>query len=57
MPVNRWAMAWPAGLRRPRGGRLGHAEDSAQKPNSNKKTFSFSKLFYKLQINLNSNQI
>jgi hypothetical protein len=38
-------------------GQLGQAEVSSQKPNSNKKMFSFSKLFYKLQINLNSNQI
>jgi hypothetical protein len=28
-----------------------------QKPNSNKKTFFFFKTVYKLQINLNSNQI
>jgi hypothetical protein len=53
MPVNRWA----AQAAHARGGRLGRAEVSAQKPNSNKKTFFFSKLFYKLQINLNSNQI
>jgi hypothetical protein len=38
------------------GGCLGRAKDSAQQPVSNKKTF-FSKPFYKLQINLNSNQI
>jgi hypothetical protein len=30
---------------------------SAQEPISNKKFFFFFKLFYKLQINLNSNQI
>jgi hypothetical protein len=30
---------------------------SAQEPISNKKLFFFSNLFYKLQINLNSNQI
>jgi hypothetical protein len=29
-------------------GRLGRAEDSAQEPNSNKKTLFFLKLFYKL---------
>jgi hypothetical protein len=53
-PANRWAMQAACA----RGGRLGRAEDSAQKPNSNKKTFFlFLKLFYKLQINLNSNQI
>jgi hypothetical protein len=39
------------------GGWLGRAEDSAQKPNSNKKFIFFSNQFYKLQINLNSNQI
>jgi hypothetical protein len=59
--VNRWAAAlasWATQVERTWGGRLGRAEDSAQQLNSNKKMFFFfSKLFYKLQINLNSNQI
>jgi hypothetical protein len=38
-------------------GRLGRTVDSAQMPILNKKFFSFSNMFYKLQINLNSNQI
>jgi hypothetical protein len=41
---------------RARGGLLGRAVDSAQTPNLNKNYF-FSNLFYKLQINLNSNEI
>jgi hypothetical protein len=44
--MNRWATAlasWAAQAVHVRGGRLGHAEDSAQQPNSNKKTFSFFK--------------
>jgi hypothetical protein len=36
-------------------GRAGRTVDSAQMPNSINKFFSFSNLFYKLQINLNSN--
>jgi hypothetical protein len=49
---------WAAQATHTRGGRLGRAEDLAQQPNSNKKTFFFfSKQFYKLQINLNPNQI
>jgi hypothetical protein len=45
-PANRWATAlagWAAQAMRTRGGRLGRAEDTAQKPNSNKKTFFFLK--------------
>jgi hypothetical protein len=42
----------PAGPRRARAcgeaGRLGHAMDSTQMPNSIKKFFSFSNMFYKL---------
>jgi hypothetical protein len=57
-PVNSWAVALAGWAAHVRGGRLGHAEDSTQKPNSYKNTFFFfSKQFYKLQINLNSNQI
>jgi hypothetical protein len=37
--------------------RLGRAVDSAQMPILNKKSFFFFKSVYKLQINLNSNQI
>jgi hypothetical protein len=47
----RWAMApagWAAQVVRARGGRLGRAVDSTQMPNSIKKFFSFSNLFYKL---------
>jgi hypothetical protein len=39
---------WAAQAAHAWGGRLGHAEDSAQNPISNKKTIFFSKLFYKL---------
>jgi hypothetical protein len=39
------------------GGRLGRAGNSAQKPWEIRKSFSFSKLFCKLQTNLNPNQI
>jgi hypothetical protein len=59
-PRIRWAAApagWAMQATRARGGWLGRAEDSAQKPNSNKKFIFFSNQFYKLQINLNSNQI
>jgi hypothetical protein len=45
--VNRWATVragWTTQAARTRGGRLGQAEDSAQKPNSNKKTFFFFKI-------------
>jgi hypothetical protein len=38
-------------------GWLGRAVDSAQMPILNKKSFFFLNLFYKFQINLNSNQI
>jgi hypothetical protein len=58
--MNRWATAragWTTQAARTRGGRLGQAEDSAQNRIQIRKPFSFSKLFYKLQINLNSNQI
>jgi hypothetical protein len=49
---------WATQAAHAREDRLGHAENSAQKPVSSKKFFfSFSNLFYKLQINLNSNQI
>jgi hypothetical protein len=48
--------SWLGHVGRVRGGRLGRAKNSAQKLISNKKSF-FSNLFYKLQINLNSNQI
>jgi hypothetical protein len=34
-------VGWAMQAARVRGGRLGRAEDSAQKPNSNKKYFSF----------------
>jgi hypothetical protein len=40
--VNRWAATladWAAQATRTWGGRLGCAKDSAQQPNSNKKTF------------------
>jgi hypothetical protein len=45
-PANHWAAAptgWAVQAARTRGGRLGRAEDSAQKPNSNKKFFFFFK--------------
>jgi hypothetical protein len=48
--MNHWAAALAGWATCTRGGRLGRAEESAQKPNSNKKTLFFSKLFYKLQI-------
>jgi hypothetical protein len=44
--MNRWAAVltgWAAQAARTQGGRLGCVEDSAQKPNSNKKTFFFFK--------------
>jgi hypothetical protein len=59
-PRVRWAVAptdWATQAVRVRRGRLGRAVDSAQKPIFNNKSFSFSNLFYKLSINLNSNQI
>jgi hypothetical protein len=55
--VKRWATALAGWAARVRGGRMGRTKDSAQKLNSNKKKISFLKLFYKLKINLNSNQI
>jgi hypothetical protein len=57
-------MGWWSGLTP--GGRIGPWQQacwastrwiSAQEPFSNKNFFSFSNLFYKLQINLNSNPI
>jgi hypothetical protein len=36
--------SWTAQAARSGGGRLGRAEDSAQKPNSNNKTFLFFKI-------------
>jgi hypothetical protein len=45
-PVNCWdsvLASWAAQAARAQGGRLGRAKDSAQKPNSNKKTFFFFK--------------
>jgi hypothetical protein len=44
--VNRLAAVlagWAAQTMRARGGQLGRAKDSAQKPNSNKKSFLFFK--------------
>jgi hypothetical protein len=44
--MNRWAAvlaSWAVQAARTQGGRLGRAEDSAQKLNSNKKTFFFFK--------------
>jgi hypothetical protein len=60
--MNCWAATlagWAMQATRTWGGQLGCAEDSAQQLNSNKKMFFFlfSKPFYKLQINLNANQI
>jgi hypothetical protein len=46
-PLGRWAAApvsWAAQATRAQGGRLSRGEDSAQKPNSNKKTFFFFKI-------------
>jgi hypothetical protein len=44
--MNHWAAAlasWATQAAHAWGGRLGRVEDSAQKPNSNKKTFFFFK--------------
>jgi hypothetical protein len=52
IPINRMVQEGPLW------GNLSNARGaSAQKLNSNRKSFFFSKMFYKLQINLNSNQI
>jgi hypothetical protein len=59
--MNCWAAmlaGWATQATRTWGAQLGRAKDSAHQPNSNKKMFFlFSKPFYKLQINLNANQI
>jgi hypothetical protein len=63
-PTNHWAVAlagWATSARRAWGGQLGCAEDSAQKPYSNKKTFFFFKTVllitnqFEFKSNLNFN--